>query len=99
MVLAEAWSAGVPGLVQRQCDVLAGFAERSRGALAYSGAREFASCLDLLLHHPELRAELGGNGRHHVQENFSWDAVMARYESLIDASVETFASDRSASRR
>jgi glycosyltransferase involved in cell wall biosynthesis len=99
MVLAEAWSAGVSGLVQSQCDVLAGFAERSRGALAYSGVREFVTCVDLLLDQSDLRSELGRNGQRHVQENFTWSAVMNRYESLLLASVDAFTSARAASCR
>jgi len=99
MVVAESWTAGVPGLVQGRCDVLAGLAERSGGALAYSDGREFVASVDLLLESADLRTEMGRRGRQHVLDNFTWDVVMERYESLIEASVDSFAASKPPSRR
>jgi glycosyltransferase involved in cell wall biosynthesis len=96
MVLAEAWTAAVPGLVQGRCDVLAGLARRSRGALVYTNGREFTAAVDVLLDSETLRRELGAHGRQHVLDNFTWDQVMDRYDSLTEAAIASFsASERS----
>ena len=100
MALAEAWSAGIPGLVQGRCDVLDGLARRAGGALAYRDAAEFDAALGLLAGDPALRAELGRSGRSHVREQFAWESVMGRYESLLDEVIDRVGpSDSSSIRR
>lgn len=83
MVLAETWTQGKASLVQGHCDVLVGHARRSGGAIPYKGFAEFEAGVDLLLSTPELAEALGDKGRRYVQANFSWDAVLDRYEELV----------------
>lgn len=87
MTLAEAWLQRRPALVQRACDVTAGLARRSQGGLAYGGFAEYDAALGLLLERPELRDRLGANGERHVREVYAWDAVMGRYEDLLEGVV------------
>ncbi|TMC48092.1 MAG: glycosyltransferase family 4 protein [Chloroflexi bacterium] len=88
MVLTEAWSFGVPALVQGRSEVLVGQARRSGGGLPYCGYAEFEAALDLLLADDELRRRLGSAGRAHVESTYSWDAVFARYFTLLGRAVE-----------
>lgn len=83
MVLAEAWSQGKAALVQGHCDVLAGHARRSGGAIPYKGFAEFEAGLEMLLSTPELVDSMGTNGRGYIEAGFSWDAVLDRYEGLV----------------
>ncbi len=98
MALAEAWLAGRPALVQGHCDVLAGLASRAGGAIPYRGPEEFEAALDLLLDHPALGDELGLLGRRHVLDEFGWDSVLDRYESLLDLARVSWARQREADR-
>ena len=85
MVLPEAWLVGTPGVVQGACDVLAGFAARSGGAIPYHDYAEFRAAVELLGESPELAERLAANGRDHVMTELTWDAVMERYAHLTAA--------------
>lgn len=87
LVLAEAWAQSKPALVQGYCDVLAGQARRSNGAIPYQGFAEFEAGLDLLMSQPRLCAELGWRGRRYVEQRYGWDTVLARYEHLLLTAV------------
>lgn len=83
IVLAEAWARGIPALVQGRCAVLAGQAARSRGAIAYRGWAEFEVALERLVRDQALRRSLGAAGRSYVEANYSWQAVIGRYERFL----------------
>lgn len=94
MTLAEAWLTGLPVLVQEGCDVTTGLARRSGGGLAYGEYSSFEAALGLLLEHPERCRALGDNGRRYIAEQYSWDAVLGRYESLLERVVSSRPSGR-----
>jgi glycosyltransferase involved in cell wall biosynthesis len=83
MVVTEAWSAGVPALVQGRCEVLAGQAARSGGGFAYRGFAEFDAALGLLLADPELRRSLGEAGVLFTTTTLSWERLLDRYVELL----------------
>jgi glycosyltransferase involved in cell wall biosynthesis len=83
MILSEAWAQRVPALVQARCDVLAGQARRSGGAIPYSGYAEFEASVDQLVAQPALGAALGVRGRSYVEAHYDWDSVLSRYELLL----------------
>ena len=85
LVLAEAWAEGKPALVQRACAVTNGQAHRSGGGIPYRGYGEFEAALDLLLDSRDLAATLGARGRSFVEEQYSWDVVLPRYERVLQA--------------
>lgn len=83
MVLCEAWAQRRPGLVQGRCQVLAGQAHRSGGAIPYVGFGEFEVAVDELLLRPDLADQLGRQGRAYVEAHYSWPNVLALYESFL----------------
>ena len=84
MVLTESFAQRRPALVQRRCAVLEGHAQRSGGALPYSGFAEFEAVVDELHAAPELADALGAAGRRYVEQDYDWDVVMARYERTLE---------------
>ncbi|MGH9164159.1 MAG: glycosyltransferase family 4 protein [Acidimicrobiales bacterium] len=89
MVLTEAWAQRKPALVQGHCEVLAGQARRSGGALPYVGYAEFEAALDLLVGDPALQVELGRSGRRYVEQHYAWDHVLDGYEELLSLARAT----------
>jgi glycosyltransferase involved in cell wall biosynthesis len=83
LVLVEAWVHRRPALVQARCDVLAGQAHRSNGALPYGSFGEFEAAVDLLLEDPALATALGRAGRAYAEEHYDWEVVLGRYERFL----------------
>ncbi|MGH2706683.1 MAG: glycosyltransferase family 4 protein [Actinomycetota bacterium] len=83
MVLTEAWVHRKPALVQGRCEVLEGQARRSGGGIPYQGFAEFEAAVDMLREDPALGRALGEAGRRYVEERYTWDAVLGRYERLL----------------
>jgi glycosyltransferase involved in cell wall biosynthesis len=83
MVLTEAWAARKAALVQGWCDVLAGQARRSGGAIPYRGFAEFEVALDAIVSDQTLARALGEAGRRYVEERYRWDDVLDRYERQL----------------
>ncbi len=84
MVLLEAWKARKAVLVNGQCAVLRGQCIRSDGGLFYMSPAEFAPMMDWLLEHPDLRQQLGENGRAYVDEHYRPDVILRKYEELFE---------------
>jgi glycosyltransferase involved in cell wall biosynthesis len=90
MVLTEAWVQSRPALVQGHSEVLLGHARRSGGAIPYFGFAEFEVGLEALLEDPGLASRLGTAGRRYVEENYTWDLVIDRYERLLRTAAGSF---------
>ena len=83
MILSEAWAHRKPALVQGHCEVLEGQCRRSGGGTPYRGFAEFEAAVDLLCKDEALRVRLGDAGRRFVEERYTWDTVLDRYERLV----------------
>ncbi len=83
IVLCEVWAQRRPALVQGRCQVLVGQAQRSGGAIPYTGFGQFEVALDELCTRPDLGHALGRHGRAYVEANYSWESVIDRYESFL----------------
>ena len=81
----EAFAAGTPVLANARSDVLTDHCQRSDAGLYYADGDEFVECLQLLVGNAELREKLGRNGRRYVAEQYSWQAVLDKYDQLIAA--------------
>lgn len=83
MVNLEAWTAGTVVLANGLCQVLKDNCLKADGGLYYTSYEEFAACLDILRHEPELRQHLAANGRRYVCENYSWDVIVGKYLHVL----------------
>ncbi len=98
MILTEAFAFGRPALVQGRCEVLTGHARRSNAAIPYSTFAEFECALETLRDDPGLADAMGAAGRVYVEREYTWDIVLARYEALLERTVQDVRKVRSASR-
>lgn len=88
LVLAEAWSVGVPALVQERCPATSGQLRRSGGGLLYHDYAGFEAALDLLVTSPAARRTLGEAGRCHVRDTYQWETVLDHYERLLETTIQ-----------
>ncbi len=92
--LVEGWLCGVPALVQRGSEVLAGQVRRASGGMSYAVFSEFAASLDVLLASPQLRVTLGENGRSYARQ-YEWSQVTSRFVSFLESTIEHYRSTES----
>lgn len=85
LTIMEAWLAGRPVLVHEDCAVTVGHVRRSKGGLWFRTYEEFAEALDWLRAHADLTRRMGENGRRYVSANYTWEAILDRFEALIRA--------------
>ncbi len=83
MIALEAWLMQKPALVNGNCLVLKDQCRRSNGGLYYYNYDEFAAVIDYLRTHPAHCAALGRNGRSFVQQHYSWEIILAKYQLLF----------------
>ncbi|HSD10875.1 MAG TPA: glycosyltransferase [Candidatus Binatia bacterium] len=89
IVLMEAWLQETPVLVNARCPVTCHHVALSNGGLYFNDATEFAAEVDYLRVHRDDRRELGRQGRRYVVENYSWPAVVGRFERALHAVLES----------
>lgn len=83
IVTLEAMACSRPVLVNGQSEVLKGHVVRSNAGLYYENFPEFAECLNYLLEHPGVTANMGQNGRKYVMENYHWPVIVQKYADFI----------------
>jgi len=83
LTIMEAWLMGRPVLVHHDCAVTRGHVLRSKGGLWFRTYEEFAGALDWFHANPGLANRMGDNGKRYVLSNYTWDAVLDRFERLI----------------
>ena len=84
LVAVEAWSAGVPVLVNGQCAATVEHCVRSGAGLWYCGFAEFEVALSRLTGDRDLATELAARGRRYVDHNFKWPVVLERYRRFVE---------------
>jgi len=84
IVTMESWLSGRPVLVHHDCRVTRDNCRRSRGGLFFKNYFEFEECLNFFLREKELADRMGENGRRYVEKNYSWPAVLDRFEEALD---------------
>jgi glycosyltransferase involved in cell wall biosynthesis len=94
LVLLEAWSEGLPVIVNAGCRATREHCERSGGGLWFGSYAEFEAIVDRIVTDPALRAELGERGRRYVEENFRWGTVVGRYERFLQSLLERVGAPR-----
>lgn len=84
MIALEGWLMERPVIVNGNCEVLKVQCQRSQGGLYYTTYEEFAAMLTYLQENPDKKYQLGQNGRRFVDENYSWDTILAKYRAMLE---------------
>lgn len=84
IVIMEAWALGVPVLVHSECAVTRHHALQSGAGLPIKNSEEFAGAVAELASNSELVQALGVAGDRYVREQYSWSAVLARFDRVMD---------------
>ena len=84
IVTMESWLSGRPALVHGDCAVTKDHCLRSQGGLFFKNYFEFEGCLNFFLREKDLTDRMGQNGKSYVEKNFSWEAVLDRFEAALD---------------
>jgi glycosyltransferase involved in cell wall biosynthesis len=87
LVVAEAWSARTPVMVNAQCAATVEHCHRSGGGVLFGDYREFEVGVDLLATDPDARRSLGARGRAYVDRRFRWPIVVDRYAAFVERVV------------
>ena len=85
LVIAEAWSARTPVIVNAACGATSEHARRSGGGLSFCGYAEFEVIVERLGDDRALAAELGRRGRSYVDSHFRWPMVIDRYAGFLES--------------
>ena len=84
LVVVEAWTAGVPVLVNAHCLATSEHVARSGGGLAFGGYGQFEVAVERLVGDPPLRDALAERGRAHVERHFTWPVIIERYRGFLE---------------
>jgi glycosyltransferase involved in cell wall biosynthesis len=95
LVVAEAWSCGVPVVVNAGCAATVEHCQRSGGGLTFAGFGQFEAVVDRLSGDASLRHRLGRCGRDYVDRWFRWPVVIDRYAAFLQSVVAGSGSLRS----
>lgn len=83
MAALESLSLETPILVLERTAPLKDHCLNGNCGLYYSNYEEFSACLELFLENERLRKELGKNGRIYIENNYSWEKILAKYNKIF----------------
>jgi len=83
IVLMEAWMVGTPVVVHAQCAVTRHHVVESGGGLYLSSAEDLAGITRFFVEKPDARKLLSEKGRCYVEREYSWEAVLKRFDSVV----------------
>ncbi len=83
LLALEAFAVGTPVLANARAEVLVDHCRQSNAGLYYSDRYEFSESLKMLLKDPDLRHQMGENGKAYVDKNYRWDVIIAKYERMF----------------
>lgn len=83
---------GTPVVVHAACPVTRHHVEESRGGLYFSSAHDLAGVTMYLLNQPEARERHASAGASYVRREYSWSAVLSRFDEMMKLLLSTPAS-------
>ncbi len=94
LVLLEAWTVGVPVVVNAGCAAMMEHCRRSRGGLWFDSYRSFEVAVERLVGDGPLRRRLADAGQAYVARHYRWPAVVDRYTRFLEEVVDRGARPR-----
>jgi glycosyltransferase involved in cell wall biosynthesis len=82
--LLESLAVGTPVLACARNAAAVEHCRRANAGLYYGDGEEFVEAMRLLTTNATLRQKLGENGRTYIRNHFQWDAVLSRFEKLVN---------------
>ncbi len=83
LVVLEAWTQGVPVLVNGACAATMEHCTRSGGGLWFDSFRTFEAAVSRLTGDAALRTALGEAGRRYTERHYAWPVIMERYAAFL----------------
>lgn len=83
IVLGESLAANTP-VVARNGSAIPFVAPHKKAGLLFSSPEELIKGVNTLLSNPELRQSYASQGKHHIQQNFSWDTTIKKILNIYD---------------
>jgi len=87
LTVVEAFTAGVPVLVNAACGATREHCERSGGGLWFGDYAGFEAAVELLATDDVARVTMARHGRRYVEANYAWPVVLDRYCSFLERFV------------
>lgn len=84
LAVLEAFSIGVPVLVDGKCEVLKNHCKRSAAGYVYKNYAEFENCILNLFNLEEDYRRMKECGKKYVEENYTWDCTIKKCVKLIE---------------
>jgi glycosyltransferase involved in cell wall biosynthesis len=84
LVLLEAWTLGVPVLVNAACAATMEHCRRSGGGLWFDSYRSFEVAVDRLAGGADLPRRLGEMGRAYTARYYRWPSIIRRYVGFLE---------------
>ena len=84
LTVVEAFTAGVPVLVNAVCGATREHCEQSGGGLWFDGYAGFEAAVELLTTDEAAHATLASLGHRYVETNYTWPAVLERYCAFVE---------------
>ncbi len=88
LVLLEAWTMGVPVLVNSSCAATMEHCRKSGGGLWFESYRSFEVAVDRLVADGGLRSRLGESGRSYTARYYRWPTIIDRYTHFLEGVVD-----------
>ncbi len=83
LVLLEAWSVGIPVLVNQMCAATMEHCRRSGGGLWFESYGSFEVAVERMLD-PWLASRLGKAGKRYTAEHYQWPSIIDRYARFLE---------------
>jgi glycosyltransferase involved in cell wall biosynthesis len=87
LVLLEAWTLGVPVLVNESCAATMEHCRRSGGGVWFDSFRTFEVAVERLTGDDALRSALGAAGRSYTARYYRWPSIIDRYTGFLEGVV------------
>ncbi|OQB30042.1 MAG: hypothetical protein BWY08_01406 [Bacteroidetes bacterium ADurb.Bin174] len=89
MVVLESLYFNTPILVNGQCEILVEHCKQSGAGFYYNNKNEFDAAIEFARANNDKLIEMGVSGKKYVIENYSWNAVIEKYQKAFDIITQT----------
>ena len=84
LVLFEAWAAGIPVLVNANCETTRSHAAEAEGGLWYRNYPEFEVAVERLTADGAMRDHMATKGKLYTEANYGWDTLIHRFKEFCE---------------